>query len=72
MTLLRFFWNQVLGQPGYELLPIEVRHAAQVSSLPFHHGDPFDRLIAAQALVEGVLLVSIDKIFDAYGVDRVW
>jgi PIN domain nuclease of toxin-antitoxin system len=41
-------------------------------SLPFHHRDPFDRLLAAQALTEGIPLLSCDPIFDAYGVTRVW
>ncbi len=40
--------------------------------MPYHHRDPFDRLIAAQALVDGMALVSADGVFDAYGVSRVW
>ena len=40
--------------------------------LPSHHKDPFDRLIAATALVEGLPLVSADPAFDAYGVTRLW
>ena len=52
-----------------ELLPIAVSHLQVVSTLPFHHKDPFDRLIIAQALVEKVGLVSVDKVFEAYGVD---
>jgi PIN domain nuclease of toxin-antitoxin system len=59
---------------GYDLqiLPIEPKHTAAVASLPFHHKAPFDRLLIAQALVEGVPLVSIDTAFDAYGVARIW
>jgi PIN domain nuclease of toxin-antitoxin system len=41
-------------------------------SLPFHHKDPFDRLLAAQALSDRLDLVSADTAFDAYGVTRVW
>lgn len=52
-----------------DLLPIEVSHLQVVSTLPFHHKDPFDRLIIAQALVEKVGLVSVDKVFESYGVD---
>jgi PIN domain nuclease of toxin-antitoxin system len=40
--------------------------------MPLHHKDPFDRLIAATALVEGLMLVSADPTFDAYGVPRLW
>jgi len=55
-----------------EVLPITLDHADRQIALPFHHRDPFDRLIAAQALVEGIPLVSADPIFDAYGVTRLW
>jgi PIN domain nuclease of toxin-antitoxin system len=40
--------------------------------LPFHHRDPFDRLLAAQSLELGVPLISIDAVFDRYGVERIW
>lgn len=40
--------------------------------MPFHHKDPFDRLLVAQALVEGIPLVSADAVFDLYGVERIW
>ena len=54
------------------LLPLEPVHIEPLTSLPLHHKDPFDRLIAATALVEGLTLVSADSAFDAYGVTRVW
>jgi PIN domain nuclease of toxin-antitoxin system len=54
------------------LLPISLAHAARVADLPFHHRDPFDRLIIAQSLVEGVPVVSSDELLDRYGVERVW
>jgi PIN domain nuclease of toxin-antitoxin system len=57
---------------GVEILGIEVQHAAVVSRLPFHHRDPFDRLLAAQAMVEQMPIVSADAIFDAYAVTRMW
>lgn len=57
---------------GYRLLPIEWNHAAAVDDLPFHHRDPFDRLIVAQALAEGLPVVTRDRIFRKYGVDVVW
>jgi PIN domain nuclease of toxin-antitoxin system len=53
-------------------LPIERRHCEKVSKLPFHHRDPFDRLRIAQALVEGLTLVSGDHRFAEYGVNCLW
>jgi PIN domain nuclease of toxin-antitoxin system len=54
------------------LLPIELDHIGRVADLPFHHKDPFDRLLAAQALSEKLPLLSGDIAFDAYGVERIW
>ena len=55
-----------------EVLNITVDSLVKLTTLPFHHGDPFDRLIIAQGLVEGLLIISVDTVFDAYGVDREW
>ena len=55
-----------------ELLAIEAHHIEPLTSLPLHHKDPFDRLIAATALSEGLTLISADSAFDAYGVTRIW
>lgn len=49
-----------------EILPINFVHTVEQNRLPFHHKDPFDRLIVAQALVEEMHLVSSDKVFDEY------
>ena len=57
---------------GFKLLPIECPHLHRLLELPRHHGDPFDRLIAAQALSEDFTLVGCDAAFDAYGVRRLW
>ena len=57
---------------GIGQLAIEFRHAARVEGLPPHHADPFDRLLVAQALTEGVPIISADQVFDAYGVQRIW
>jgi PIN domain nuclease of toxin-antitoxin system len=57
---------------GFQELPVEIRHAAAVSRLPFHHRDPFDRLLVSQALDEDLTVVSADPIFARYGVKRVW
>jgi PIN domain nuclease of toxin-antitoxin system len=56
----------------FGLLPIEPKHTAALIGLPFHHKDPFDRLLAAQALTEGIPMISNDTELDAYGVVRVW
>jgi PIN domain nuclease of toxin-antitoxin system len=57
---------------GFVILPIEPKHTALLTTLPFHHRDPFDRLIIAQAMVEGIAIISGDAAFDAYSVTRVW
>lgn len=54
------------------VLEITVNHAGAVSDLPFHHRDPFDRLIIVQSLTEGIPIIGKDEIFDAYGVERHW
>lgn len=58
----------------YELaiLPIDLAHAAIVAGLPHHHGDPFDRLLIAQAMAEELPIVSRDKALDAYQITRIW
>lgn len=61
-----------LAENRIELLDISVEHTALIASMPFHHRDPFDRLVAAQAKVEQMTLVSVDAAFDAYGVTRLW
>ena len=53
-------------------LPIALDHIEKQMGLPFHHRDPFDRLLAAQSLAEGMPLISADAVFDAYGVNRIW
>lgn len=57
-----------------DFVPIQITPLQAIRSglLPFHHRDPFDRLLAAQSLELGVPLISIDRIFDRYGVERIW
>jgi PIN domain nuclease of toxin-antitoxin system len=66
-----FFPGAVLAN-GFQLLATDLRHFQMLLSLPFHHRDPFDRLLIAQALVEGMTLVSCDPHFPAYGVPLCW
>jgi PIN domain nuclease of toxin-antitoxin system len=53
-------------------LPVTLAHAARLQSLPSHHADPFDRLLVAQAMVEGATLVTRDGALGAYGVPVLW
>jgi PIN domain nuclease of toxin-antitoxin system len=55
-----------------EVLPIELLHLSVVASLPLYHRDPFDRLLISQSMVEELLIISTDKVFDQYGVNRSW
>jgi PIN domain nuclease of toxin-antitoxin system len=57
---------------GFGLLPLRIPHIAKIISLPFHHRDPFDRLLVGQCLAEGLSLVSADAAFDRYSVRRLW
>lgn len=66
------FIPQQLALNSIGVLDITVRHTAEILSLPFHHRDPFDRLLIAQAGVEHIAIISSDSAFDAYGVNRVW
>lgn len=66
------FFPQHMARTYFEWLHADDRHLSAMIALSFHHRDPFDRLIAAQALVEGMPLVTADPIFDAYGVTRIW
>lgn len=56
----------------FEILPIGISHAAAIATLPFHHKDPFDRLLIAQTLVEKLPIISVDQVLDAYSVVRYW
>ncbi len=57
---------------GFDLLPVKIKHTSAVTALPVHHRDPFDRLLIAQAIEEKFTLVSVDDVFDDYGITRLW
>ena len=61
-----------LPQQNITFLPIQPAHVLAVSSLPFEHRDPFDRLLIGQALVENMKFISNEALFLRYSVDRVW
>lgn len=66
------FFDRAIRQNGFQILPIEPRHTVALTTLPYHHRDPFDRLMIAQAIIERLALVSADAIFDAYPIQRLW
>ena len=70
-SLERFIPEQ-LTQNGFGLAGLESRHVARVAELPFHHRDPFDRLLIAQALHDDLAVVSADRVFRKYGVPVIW
>jgi PIN domain nuclease of toxin-antitoxin system len=55
-----------------DLLPIRIEHLEKLQNLPFHHRDPFDRLLIAQALTENLTLISRDSLFSLYNVPLHW
>lgn len=57
---------------GFSWMPVDARHAASAGRLPALHGDPFDRLLIAQALAENALLVTRDPWIAPYGVPTLW
>lgn len=58
---------RVIGESGFEELPVRADHAARVARLPLHHADPFDRLLVAQAQSEPLLLLTSDAALAPYG-----
>jgi PIN domain nuclease of toxin-antitoxin system len=66
------FIPQQVTLNDFELLPIDISHLSMVSTLPFHHRDPFDRLLVEQSMVEKVPIVSADSIFKRYAVAQIW
>lgn len=57
---------------GAKLLPVSTEHVMAVESLPWHHRDPFDRMLIAQAKTEKIVLITKDPIFSQYDVDQIW
>jgi PIN domain nuclease of toxin-antitoxin system len=63
---------ELMNQAGYLLVPIQAETALRAGRLPAPHGDPFDRIIAAQALALDIPIISIDAKLDAFGIRRIW
>jgi PIN domain nuclease of toxin-antitoxin system len=69
------FEREFLGdvdRAGYTLIPITTAHALRAGRLPGDHRDPFDRMIAAQALAEDIPILGIDPKLDSFGITRIW
>jgi PIN domain nuclease of toxin-antitoxin system len=65
-------FEAVAARGRFSILETEARQVIRSGRLPLHHRDPFDRLLAAQALELRIPIVSRDRVFDLYGVKRVW
>ena len=65
-------FEQVIREEDFDLLAISLPHLQAFERLPAHHRDPFDRLLIAQALAEGIPIATGDRVFAAYGVQVIW
>ena len=65
---LEDFVNREVQRNELAILPVGIKHAAAVAQLPFHHRDPFDRMLIAQALADGLTLVTVDSNIKKYAV----
>ena len=64
--------EEAILEGGFAGMPVTLRHGELAGSLPLHHKDPFDRVLIAQAQVERLTLISNERLFDRYGVARLW
>lgn len=62
----------LLAADDFTELPMTLTHAERLQQLPPHHGDPFDRMLVAQALAERATLVTHDRAFEPYGARMIW
>ena len=61
-----------IARHGFQGLAVSTRHAQMAGSMPGSHRDPFDRMLIAQSILENLALVSNERLFDAFGVRRLW
>jgi len=64
--------GEEINNNNFKMLPITFKDTLIISSLPFHHRDPFDRLLIAQSLNNNFILISKDKFFDNYQIKTIW
>ncbi len=69
---VRRFVVENVAANGFRMFDIGIAHVGRIETLPQHHGDPFDRLLIAQALEEDLAIVTADPVFRKYGVKRIW
>lgn len=75
LTLSRSFadlWSESIAENDLEVLDVTTKHVLALDPLPLHHRDPFDRLLIAQTIAEGLKLVSADSALDPYPIQRIW
>jgi PIN domain nuclease of toxin-antitoxin system len=65
-------FDEVMAEEEFDLLTITYAHLRMLGGLPQHHRDPFDRMMVAQALAEGIPIATSDRVFTSYGVQIVW
>ena len=65
-------WRETANSQGFNELPVRTEHAWFASELPRHHDDPFDRMLIAQAIVEGLTVMTGDRMFERYSVPTLW
>jgi len=65
-------FEAIIEEQGFASLSISIRHATLAGGLQISHKDPFDRLLIAQAIVENLILVTNEAVFDDFGVSRLW
>jgi PIN domain nuclease of toxin-antitoxin system len=65
-------WEIGTENNGFGIHHIQIYHTSQLIRLPFHHSDPFDRLLISQSLADDIPIVSSDSILDSYGIKRIW
>jgi PIN domain nuclease of toxin-antitoxin system len=66
-----FVQNHIIGN-DIKILDIEIKHILLLENLLFHHRDPFDRMLIAQAMIDKIPIITSDRMFDGYNVQRIW
>jgi PIN domain nuclease of toxin-antitoxin system len=64
--------NQFLSINNIKVISVEVNHLSTLLNLPYHHADPFDRMLIAQAQSENLTILSADRHFAAYSINVIW
>ncbi len=65
-------FREVIADQGFSELGISIRHAMLAGEMSIPHKDPFDRILMAQAMIEDMVLISNEEIFDGFGIRRLW